>query len=192
MSGSEVSVQVRRREEKRAAERNRKSFTSAKLDAQDWIMCDPVLPVNAKLVGIYLLSCVNSETGQCNPAIETIADDLSLSKRVVERAVADLKAAGWVEVRRYDRRKSNRYVFVDNRVRATAIDDRRAMLRDARRELRLDPPPMAAREHFDPPPMAALDPPPMAAKHLNGTPEEIYRSEKGGTSNQYALASRGH
>jgi hypothetical protein len=187
-----VSIFARRQQEKLSAEESRQTFTSVKLDMQGWLLCDPCLSANAKLVAIYLLRCVNAETGQCNPSAQTIGDELvTLSLRAVERAVAELKTAGWIGVRRYDRRKSNGYVFIDNRSRANAIDDRRELLREARHAARLEPPVVAGRGQFDPPRVAGLDPPRVAGKHLNGTPEVDSLYEQAQSSNQFTLASRG-
>lgn len=51
------------------------------------------LPHRAKTVYMYLKDRCNKE-GQCYPAIGTIARELQLSRRTVERAIADLVQAG--------------------------------------------------------------------------------------------------
>ncbi|MCQ5144548.1 helix-turn-helix domain-containing protein [Enterocloster bolteae] len=51
------------------------------------------LPHRAKTVYMYLKDRCNQK-GQCYPAIGTIARELHLSRRTVERAVADLVQAG--------------------------------------------------------------------------------------------------
>ncbi len=51
------------------------------------------LPHRAKAVYMYLKDRSNKE-GQCYPAIGTIAKELHLSRRTVERAIADLLRAG--------------------------------------------------------------------------------------------------
>jgi len=53
------------------------------------------LPHRAVTVFMYLKNRAGKD-GQCFPAISTIAADLSLSKRTVERALADLEKAGFV------------------------------------------------------------------------------------------------
>ncbi|MGN0332503.1 MAG: helix-turn-helix domain-containing protein [Lachnospiraceae bacterium] len=51
------------------------------------------LPHRAKSVYMYLKDRCNQEN-QCYPAIGTIARELNLSRRTVERAIADLERAG--------------------------------------------------------------------------------------------------
>ncbi|RKJ19323.1 helix-turn-helix domain-containing protein [bacterium D16-50] len=53
------------------------------------------LPHRAKAVYMYLKDRSNQE-GQCYPAIGTIARELQLSRRTVERAIDDLMRAGLV------------------------------------------------------------------------------------------------
>ena len=53
------------------------------------------LPHRAKAVYMYLKDRSNQE-GQCYPAIGTIARELQLSRRTVERAIDDLVRAGLV------------------------------------------------------------------------------------------------
>ena len=51
------------------------------------------LPHRAKAVYMYLRDR-SDKNGQCYPAIGTIARDLQLSRRTVERAIQDLLQAG--------------------------------------------------------------------------------------------------
>lgn len=51
------------------------------------------LPHRAKAVYMYLKDRCN-QNNQCYPAIGTIARELQLSRRTVERAIADLVQAG--------------------------------------------------------------------------------------------------
>ncbi len=53
------------------------------------------LPHRAKAVYMYLKDRSNKE-GQCYPSIRTIAGELQLSRRTVERAIDDLVRAGLV------------------------------------------------------------------------------------------------
>ena len=53
------------------------------------------LPHRAKAVYMYLKDRSNKE-GQCYPAINTVAKELQLSRRTVERAIDDLVRAGLV------------------------------------------------------------------------------------------------
>jgi len=74
------------------------------------------LPHRAVTVYMYLKNRAGKE-GQCFPAISTIATDLKLSKRTVERALADLEKAGFVKrTARWRARggqSSNLYVLSD-------------------------------------------------------------------------------
>lgn len=54
------------------------------------------LPHRAKAVYMYLKDRSNQD-GQCYPAIGTIARELQLSRRTVERAITDLLQAGLLE-----------------------------------------------------------------------------------------------
>lgn len=54
------------------------------------------LPHRAKAVYMYLKDRSNKD-GQCYPSIGTIARELQLSRRTVERAIADLLQAGLLE-----------------------------------------------------------------------------------------------
>lgn len=54
------------------------------------------LPHRAKAVYMYLKDRSNKD-GQCYPAIGTIARELQLSRRTVERAITDLLQAGLLE-----------------------------------------------------------------------------------------------
>ena len=53
------------------------------------------LPHRAKAVYMYLKDRSNKE-GQCYPAISTVAKELQLSRRTVERAIDDLVRAGLI------------------------------------------------------------------------------------------------
>ena len=74
------------------------------------------LPHRAVTVFMYLKSRAGKDR-QCFPAIGTIAADLKLSRRTVERALADLEKAGFVRrTARWRKRggqSSNLYVLYD-------------------------------------------------------------------------------
>ncbi len=74
------------------------------------------LPHRAVTVFMYLKNRANKDR-TCFPAIGTIAAELKLSKRTVERALADLEKAGFVrrETRWRPRggQSSNLYVLYD-------------------------------------------------------------------------------
>lgn len=75
------------------------------------------LPHRAVTVFMYLKNRA-SKDGQCFPAIGTIATDLSLSKRTVERALADLEEAGFLlqehRFRKKGGKSSNLYRLLDD------------------------------------------------------------------------------
>ena len=57
---------------------------------------DDALLHRAKAVYIYLRDWANRD-GQSWPSLQTISHDLALSKSTVKRAIADLKAAEYLE-----------------------------------------------------------------------------------------------
>ena len=57
---------------------------------------DDALPHRAKAVYIYLYGRADRE-GKSWPSLQTISHDLALSKSTVKRAIADLKAAEYLE-----------------------------------------------------------------------------------------------
>lgn len=75
------------------------------------------LPHRAVSVYMYLKNRANKDKS-CFPAVGTIAADLKISKRTVERALADLEKAGFVErAARWRERggqSSNLYVLLDS------------------------------------------------------------------------------
>ncbi|WP_294852374.1 helix-turn-helix domain-containing protein [uncultured Oscillibacter sp.] len=60
------------------------------------IYANDELPHRAKTVYMYLRDRVNGD-GNCWPGVKTIGKDLKLSRRTVQRALADLEQAGLVE-----------------------------------------------------------------------------------------------
>ena len=58
----------------------------------------------ARTVYMYLRDRADAE-GKCWPGIKRIASDLHLSRRTVQRALADLESAGYIE--RNERYRSN-------------------------------------------------------------------------------------
>lgn len=65
------------------------------------------LPHRAVAVYMYLKDRSNKEN-QCYPAMSTIASDLNLSRRTVQRAVADLIKAGYIKTEQRWRPKGGR------------------------------------------------------------------------------------
>ena len=68
------------------------------------IYADPDLPHRARTVYMYLRDRAGG--GSCWPGIKTIAHDLHLSPRTVQRALNDLEHAGYIERQRLLRRQA--------------------------------------------------------------------------------------
>ena len=60
------------------------------------IYADTELSHRARTVYMYLRDRADAE-GKCWPGIKRIASDLHLSRRTVQRALADLESAGYIE-----------------------------------------------------------------------------------------------
>ena len=79
------------------------------------IYADPDLPHRARTVYMYLRDRAGGES--CWPGIKTIARDLRLSPRTVQRALNDLERAGYIERQQRYRangsRTSNLYVITE-------------------------------------------------------------------------------
>ena len=65
------------------------------------IYADPDLPHRARTVYMYLRDRAGG--GSCWPGVKTIARDLHLSPRTVQRALNDLEHAGYIERQRRHR-----------------------------------------------------------------------------------------
>lgn len=61
-------------------------------------------------VAVRLLDHLNKKTGRCFPSVGTLAEAVGKSARTVRRALAELRAAGFISVKRVPL-KSNRYTF---------------------------------------------------------------------------------
>ena len=77
------------------------------------IYADPDLPHRARTVYMYLRDRAGG--GSCWPGIKTIARDLHLSPRTIQRALNDLERAGYVQRQRRHRENgsytSNLYII---------------------------------------------------------------------------------
>ena len=77
------------------------------------IYADPDLPHRARAVYMYLRDRAGG--GSCWPGVKTIACDLHLSPRTVQRALNDLERAGYVQRQRRYRENgsctSNLYII---------------------------------------------------------------------------------
>lgn len=65
----------------------------------------------AKSVLRCLADCCNSETGQCNPSIDTISRETELNRKTVYKAIAYLEEKGFVRRERIVLNSSNNYVL---------------------------------------------------------------------------------
>lgn len=102
----------------------------------------PGLTRTAKLIAIYLIDCLNFETGRCFPSYEVIADELGISEKTVSRSMKSIVAAGWVSLRRARRNLPTFYFFhaPEEKVkRILDMDDALRESREARREDRRYP-----------------------------------------------------
>ena len=70
------------------------------------IYADPDLPHRARTVCMYLRDCAGG--GSCWPGVKTIARDLHLSLRTVQRALNELECAGYVQRQRRRHRENGR------------------------------------------------------------------------------------
>ena len=81
------------------------------------IYADPDLPHRARTVYMYLRDRAGG--GSCWPGGKTIARDLRLSPRTVQRALNDLEHAGYIRrenrYRENGSRTSNLYVITDDK-----------------------------------------------------------------------------
>ena len=81
------------------------------------IYADPDLPHRARTVYMYL--CDRAGGGSCWTGVKTIARDLHLSPRTVQRALNDLEHAGYIRrenrYRENGSRTSNLYVITDDK-----------------------------------------------------------------------------
>ena len=82
----------------------------------DSIYADMLLPPRAVSVYMYLKDRSN-RAGSCWPGIKTIARDLHLSPRTVQRALNDLERAGYIQRQRRHRENgsctSNLYIITN-------------------------------------------------------------------------------
>lgn len=67
------------------------------------ILTRDVLPLLEVRVAIRLGIFFNCKTGQCDPGYDTLASELGISRRTLFRALARLKANGWIAIHRVGR-----------------------------------------------------------------------------------------
>lgn len=182
-------------------------FTRAKSEFMSWVRKDRdsrMVP-NAKLIVSYLIDCLNFDTGRCDPSHQTIADELELGLRTVQRLIPKIALAGWIEVVRRGRTTSNFYRLRVPCEKISSLLDRVDYLRERRNEAReerrrrLSEPPSVAyhmgseppfESSHDAPSVAAHEPPVMADKPLNITFErEPLKFFKGSEGEGYTLGA---
>ncbi len=69
-----------------------------KLVAQGAAPCIPGLRALAKFVLTRLIDHFNTETGRCDPSVETLARDLASSPRAITREITELRDSGLITV----------------------------------------------------------------------------------------------
>ena len=88
-----------------------KEITKKKLQFAENAREDGTLSLGAKVVFTQLLlKHHNNEKGRCNPSEPTLARDLKISERNIQRFIKELKERGWLSVQRRHN-KSNQYRF---------------------------------------------------------------------------------
>ena len=81
------------------------------------------LPHRAKAVYMYLKDRCDRK-GQCYPSINTIAKELALSRRTVERAISDLIRAGLVQKEQRWRENGGKSSLLYTLIRQEGTDTR--------------------------------------------------------------------
>ena len=79
----------------------------------NWILCRKEIHSNAKLVFARLAQFAGPD-GRCYPKRSTLACECGMSKRTVDRAIAQLKQFKLIEVERQGFDKPNRYFFIEH------------------------------------------------------------------------------
>lgn len=177
-------------------------FTASKAEFLSWVRKDrdSRMKANAKLILIFLVECLNFETGRCDPSHETIADELEISIRTVERLVPEIALAKWMTVTRRGKTTTNFYRFrvpIEKvHLLLDRVDDLRQRRADAREQRRLkasDPTGLAAHPISDPPFERSDDPTGLADKPLKGTSEkEPVNQVEGAEGVGYPLRAGAH
>lgn len=186
----------------------RGQFTKAKAEFSAWVRKDrdSRMNANAKLIVNFLIDSVNFDTGRLDPSHQTIADELEVSLRTVERLIPQIAAAGWIGITRRGKTITNLY-----RLRVPAekvhrlldrVDDlreKRKLAWEERQRQRSDPTELADHPHSDPPfartheptKLAGHEPTKLAGKPLKRTPEgEHLKRIKSSEEEGYSLRAR--
>lgn len=84
-----------------------RAFNQQKLAMVDAIRRDDRLSASIRIVGAELISLVSFETGDAWPSESYLSEKLGIGGRTIKRAVAELRAAGYIEIVKSGR--NNRY-----------------------------------------------------------------------------------
>lgn len=87
----------------------------------------------AKVLLSYLVDCVNFDTGRCDPSQQTIADEIGVCVKTVERVVKQIVAAGWLDVSRRGKTSTNFYRLRVAAGKVAAIEEDSSARREVRR-----------------------------------------------------------
>src|SRR5262245_16731732 len=61
----------------------------------DLLACD--LQMKLKVLAVKIARYRNDRTGQCNPAVATLAQGIGQSERTVQRWLKELRQSGWID-----------------------------------------------------------------------------------------------
>jgi DNA-binding transcriptional regulator YhcF (GntR family) len=76
-------------------------FRDVKLQWLQQLSCDRDLSDNARSVALYIVTThLNGHTEKAWPSYQTIADATGKSVKTIQRAIRELEASGWFEIRR--------------------------------------------------------------------------------------------
>jgi hypothetical protein len=143
----------------------RREFSSYKFNLIDAFTMDSTLTALQRLVGIRLTQRLNCRTRTCYPSAQTLADELGVCVRSIEKAIAALKRRRWIEVVSKGRHGTNVYRVLETHL--NAVLDYQTSLRDARIEDRRRPNENSGRVAACTEPQFGTEPKPISDKHLN-------------------------
>jgi hypothetical protein len=164
-------------------------LTSSKAEFLTWARKDRDrrMTRTAKVLLSYLVDCVNFDSGRCDPSQQTIADEIGVCTRTVERVIKQLSAAGWLEVYRRGKTATNFYQLRVTAEKVAAIEEDSGARREVRkaasnRRVRPESDPTYVSDHsendptrmsaHDPTSMSVRDPTRMSDKPMNRTSED--------------------
>lgn len=89
------------------------------IDRTRWtcaVLAAPDLTPGCKVVAARLILFCNLSDGRCDPSVATIAREVAMTPRAVEKMLLTLTASGWIERTISPGRRSNSYTFPLDRV----------------------------------------------------------------------------